>query len=245
MRTAEVVEAALAPQVAAVGSIAFNERDQAVVQARATGFVEKLHVRATLDRVSQRASRWPSCTCRTGSPRRRSSSRVRRMQGSDLEPLIDGARQRMRQVGMSEAQIALVERSGRTQPRITLARADRRRGHRADGARGHDGDGRRDAVPHQRRSAPCGRNAEVPESQAALLRPGAQGAGEQPGAARASTFDGRVQAILPEVNPATRTLKARVELANPRRPAGAGHVRADAVHRPAHRRDRCWCRPRR
>ncbi|MEO6017571.1 MAG: copper-binding protein, partial [Polaromonas sp.] len=30
-----------------------------------------------------------------------------------------------------------------------------------------------------------------------------------------STFEGKVQAILPEVNPATRTLKARLELANP------------------------------
>ena len=51
VRTAAVVEGTLAPQVAAVGSIAFNERDQVVVQARATGFVERLHVRATLDRV--------------------------------------------------------------------------------------------------------------------------------------------------------------------------------------------------
>ena len=30
-----------------------------------------------------------------------------------------------------------------------------------------------------------------------------------------TTFKGKVSAILPEVNPATRTLKARVELANP------------------------------
>jgi Cu(I)/Ag(I) efflux system membrane fusion protein len=39
------------PQVWAVGAIAWNERDQAVVQACATGFVEKLHVRATFDRI--------------------------------------------------------------------------------------------------------------------------------------------------------------------------------------------------
>jgi Cu(I)/Ag(I) efflux system membrane fusion protein len=51
VRTAPVTEGRLAPQVSAVGSIAWNERDQVVVQARATGFVEKLHVRATLDRV--------------------------------------------------------------------------------------------------------------------------------------------------------------------------------------------------
>ena len=48
VRTAEVTEVALVPEMSAVGSIAFNERDQVVVQARTTGFVEKLHVRATL-----------------------------------------------------------------------------------------------------------------------------------------------------------------------------------------------------
>jgi hypothetical protein len=51
VRTAEVVEGTLQPMVSAVGSIAWNERDQSVVQARATGYIEKLHVRATLDRV--------------------------------------------------------------------------------------------------------------------------------------------------------------------------------------------------
>ena len=53
VRTAVVTEGKLTPQVSAVGSIAFNERDQAIVQARATGYVERLHVRATLDRVTK------------------------------------------------------------------------------------------------------------------------------------------------------------------------------------------------
>ena len=53
VRTAVVTEGVLSPQVSAVGSIAYNERDQAIVQARATGFVERLHVRATLDRVGK------------------------------------------------------------------------------------------------------------------------------------------------------------------------------------------------
>src|SRR5882757_10641269 len=56
-------------------------------------------------------------------------------------------------------------------------------------------------------------NAEVPESQARLVRPGAKVQATSP-AAPGVTFEGRVQAILPEVNPATRTLKARLELAN-------------------------------
>lgn len=54
----------------------------------------------------------------------------------------------------------------------------------------------------------------MPESQAALLRPGAKVQAKSP-AAPGETFDGKVQAILPEVVAATRTLKARMELANP------------------------------
>jgi Cu(I)/Ag(I) efflux system membrane fusion protein len=57
-------------------------------------------------------------------------------------------------------------------------------------------------------------HAEVPESQAALLRPGAKVQATSP-AVPGTTFEGKVQAILPEVNAATRTLKARMELANP------------------------------
>ncbi|MBN0113082.1 efflux RND transporter periplasmic adaptor subunit, partial [Pseudomonas aeruginosa] len=44
----------------------------------------------------------------------------RRLQGNGLETLAEAARQRMRQAGMSEAQIALVERTGQVQARMTL-----------------------------------------------------------------------------------------------------------------------------
>jgi Cu(I)/Ag(I) efflux system membrane fusion protein len=58
-------------------------------------------------------------------------------------------------------------------------------------------------------------NAEVPESAAAQVRPGSAVEATTaafPGAA----FKGKVGAILPEVDAATRTLKARIELANPK-----------------------------
>jgi membrane fusion protein, copper/silver efflux system len=57
-------------------------------------------------------------------------------------------------------------------------------------------------------------HAEVPESQASLLRVGAKVQATSP-SAPGKTFDGTVQAILPEVDAATRTLKARLQLANP------------------------------
>lgn len=212
LRTAEVVEAMLAPQVAAVGSVVWNERDQAVVQARATGFVEKLHVRATLDRVAA-GQALAEIYVPDWIAAQEEFLSVRRMQGGDLAPLVDGARQRMRQAGMSDAQIALVESSGRTQPRITLAAPIGgivtelmvREGTTVmAGATLFRINGTRTVWAQ----------AEVPESQAALLRPGARVRALSP-AVPGRTFEGRVQALLPEVDPTTRTLKARLELANP------------------------------
>jgi Cu(I)/Ag(I) efflux system membrane fusion protein len=57
-------------------------------------------------------------------------------------------------------------------------------------------------------------NAEVPESAAAEVRPSNAVQARTP-ALPGSVFNGRVSAILPEVNATTRTLKARIELANP------------------------------
>jgi Cu(I)/Ag(I) efflux system membrane fusion protein len=212
VRTAEVVEHWLSPQVSAVGSIAFNERDQAVVQARATGYVERLHVRATLDPV------------RKGQPlaelyvpewiaAQEEFLSVRRMQGTALGPLVDGARQRMRLVGMSDAQIERVERTGRTQPRMTLAapiggvvvELTAREGATVTAGA---------TLLRINGLSTVWAQAEVPESQAALVRPGASVQARSP-AVPGSAFDGKVQAILPEVDAGTRTLKARVQLANP------------------------------
>ncbi len=212
VRSAEVLEAVLAPRVEAVGSILWNERNQVVVQTRAAGFVEQLHVRATLDTVSAGqpladlyVPEWVAA--------QEEFLSLRRMQGSALAPLIDAARQRMRQAGMVEAQIALVERSETLQPRITL----------------HAPIGGVVTELLVREGATVGAGAillrindtrtvwaqgEVPESQAHLLRPGAKVQARSP-AAPGVVFTGRVQALLPEVDPMTRTVKARLELANP------------------------------
>jgi len=212
VRTAEVTEGVLSPQVSAVGSIAYNERDQVVLQARAAGFVERLHVRATLDAVKQGqpladlyVPDWVAA--------QEEFLSVRRMQGHDLGSLVDGARQRMRQVGMSEDQIKRVEQTGKTQPRITLAAP-------INGVLS-------ELMVREGMSVMPGAtllringvstvwaNAEVPESQVAQLRPGTKVQARSP-AVPGTTFEGTVQALVPEVNPGTRTLKARVQLNNP------------------------------
>jgi Cu(I)/Ag(I) efflux system membrane fusion protein len=56
-------------------------------------------------------------------------------------------------------------------------------------------------------------NAELPENLAARVRPGAPVEVRSP-ALPGSVFKGKVGAVLPEVSAATRTLKARIEVAN-------------------------------
>jgi Cu(I)/Ag(I) efflux system membrane fusion protein len=211
MRTATVTEGMLAPQLTAVGSIAFNERDQAYVAARATGYVERLHVRATLDRVA-RGQPLVDLYVPDWVAAQEEFLALRRTAGNDAA-LVDAARQRMRQAGMSDVQIAAVESDGRTQARMTLTApiagvvtelAAR------DGMTVSSGT----TLVRISGLGTVWANAEVPESLAALLRPGAKVRATSP-AVPGATFEGTVQALLPEVNAATRTLKARMELANP------------------------------
>ena len=212
VRTALVSAGAVSPQLSVVGNIAFNERDQGVVQARANGYVERLNVRAMFDRVVK-GQPLAELYVPDWIAAQEEFLALRRMQGSDLAPLVEGARQRMRQVGMSEAQIVLVERSGRSQPRMALIAPIGgvvtellvREGMTVGpGATLFRINGLRTVWA----------NAEVPESQLTLLRPGAKVRAQVAGAA-GPAFDGTVQALLPDVNPMTRTFKARVELANP------------------------------
>ncbi len=212
VRTAEVTTGMLSPQVSAVGNISFNERDQAFVQARATGYIERLHVRATLDRVKKGqvlaelyVPDWVAA--------QEEYLSVRRLQGADLTTLVDAARQRMRLVGMSDEQIRLVESSGKSQARITLTAPI---GGVVVELMAREG---MTVMPGATLFRINGlssvwANAEVPESQAALIRPGSKVQASS-AAAPGTNLTGTVQAILPEVNQTTRTLKARVELANP------------------------------
>src|SRR4029079_15482294 len=131
----------------------------------------------------------------------------------DLAGLVDGARQRMRQAGMSEDQIRLVERTGKTQPRTTIVSPI---GVVVAELSAREGMTVMAGAPLFRINglSTVWANAEVPESQAALVRPGAMVQAESL-AAPVVACEGRVEAILPEANAAARTLRARLELVNP------------------------------
>lgn len=212
VRTAAVTSGSLSTRVAAVGSVAYNERDVALVQARSNGFVERLHVRAPLDPV-KRGQALAELYVPDWVAAQEEYLAARRMQGADTASLVDGARQRMRLVGMTDAQIELVEARGKVYPRITIsspvsgvvAELGAREGMTVMAGA---------TLFRVNGLGTVWVNAEVPENVAARIRPG------DVVEARTQTlpgtvFKGKVGAILPEVNATTRTLKARIELANP------------------------------
>jgi Cu(I)/Ag(I) efflux system membrane fusion protein len=212
VRTAEVRKGALSPAVEAVGSVAYNERETAVVQARSNGFIERLHVRAPLDPV-RKGQALADLYVPDWVAAQEEYLSVRRMSGTRLEALVDGARQRMRLAGMSDAQIETVESSGKVHPRLTVvapiagvvAELGAREGMTVmSGAMLFRING----------LSTVWVNAEVRETQAADVRIGNTVEARTP-ALPERVFKGKVSAILPELNATTRTLKARVELANP------------------------------
>lgn len=212
IRTAPVVPGTLAPEVTASGSVLWNERERAVVQSRAMGYVEKMTVTATLDKVkagqtllSVYVPDWVAA--------QEEFLSLRRMTGPNLEPLVQAARQRMLQVGMTNAQIQAVERSGGVQPRLAIAAP--RTGVVTELAV-------REGMTVQpgmtlmeiNGLATVWVQAEVPESQAVYVQPGvAVQARAQ--AVPGQVFEGTVQTVLPQVNANTRTVLARIELSNP------------------------------
>ncbi|MGD9661229.1 MAG: efflux RND transporter periplasmic adaptor subunit, partial [Porticoccaceae bacterium] len=109
MRTAKVEVGDIKPQVLAVGAIAWNERDQVNIQARALGYVEKLHVDAKLDTVTAGqplldlyVPDWVAV--------QEEFLAVQRMEAVGVDELLEASRSRMRQSGMADEHIRLVEK---------------------------------------------------------------------------------------------------------------------------------------
>src|SRR4029079_11624032 len=210
VRTVEVARGSLAPKLTAVGSVEYNARSVVVVQPRANGFIERLYVRAPLDIVRQGAPLVEMLIPEWAAAQEEYLLLRRRGDSADLAA---AARQRLVLLGMSESQIAVVERSGSAQPRITvsapisgvIAELGARQGMTVS------------AGTTLSRIASLGSVwvvAEVPEMQSAQLAPGRDVQVSLP-AYPTETLTGRVSAILPEINAATRTVRARIEVANP------------------------------
>lgn len=212
MRTVDVSMGKLMPEIGASGSVQWNERERVVIQSRATGYVERLNVTATLDAVKQGQTLLTVYVPEWIAAQEEFLS-LRKMKGENLQPLVDAARQRMLQVGMSPAQIETVERSNLVQPRLAISSP---RSGVVTELMVREG---MTVQPGMTLMEINGLStvwvqAEVPEGQAVYVQPGANvvaNAQALPG----RSFEGKVQAVLPQLNNKTRTLLARIELKNP------------------------------
>lgn len=213
IRVVDVRKGSLASTLDAVGNVAFNERDLVLLQARSSGYVEKLFVRAPLDRVRKGQALLQLYVPDWVAAQEEYLAVKRMPAGADTAGLLDAALQRMRLAGMTDEQVRQVSARSQVSSRIAVTAP-------ADGVVSELSVREGMTVTQ---GAPLFRinglrtvwvNAEVPESSAAQVQPGMTVRATSP-AFPGTEFSGKVEALLPDVNAATRTLKARIELANP------------------------------
>jgi membrane fusion protein, copper/silver efflux system len=210
VRTVEAQRGTLQRKIVAVGTVAFDERGVSVVQARVGGYIEKLFVRAPLDIVAKGQALAEILAPDWVAAQEEYLALARSPQAD--EALRHAARQRLVLLGVPEPTIAAVESSGKAQPRITLYSP-------SPGVVVELG--AREGMTVMPGATLFRINAlstvwidvDIPESQASAVSAGspvhaifAAYPGEK--------FSGHISAIIPQVSSATRTLKARIELAN-------------------------------
>jgi membrane fusion protein, copper/silver efflux system len=208
IRVAVAKTGTLASSLNVTGSIDFNQRDVAIIQARSGGFVQRVYARAPGDVVRAGAPIADIQLPEWGGAQTEFLS-VRRL-GNPV--LTAAARQRLRLMGMSDGVIAGVERSGRTSGTVTITTPisgviqtlDARAG--VTLAMGQ-------TLAQVTGLGTVWLNAAVPEAQAGSVRIG-QTATATLTAFPGETFGGRVIAILPTTQADSRTLTVRIELAN-------------------------------
>ncbi len=209
IRTALVRKSALKASVDAVGIVAENERASAVVQARTAGYIEKLYARANFDFVAAGAPvaliyapEWAGA-----------QSEYLALRRANADPsLVQAARQRLRLLSIPDSTVASAERNDAPEVRYTLSAP--RGGVVADLAV-RDGAMVTPGMTLMRivSLGDVWVYAELPEALAASVKVGAE-AEVRLLAYPERVLRGRVSALLPQVNPTSRTLRARIELPN-------------------------------
>lgn len=209
MRTATVLREVLPTTLDAQGSLAYNQRDVAILQARAAGFVERVYARAPGDVLPAGTPladllipEWAAAQLEF----------IAVLHSAD-ERLIEAARQRLRLLGIPESVLAQVQRT--RQPRAIqtlvtpiageLQALSLRAGMAV--AAGQD-------LARINGLNSVWLDTAIPESQAAAVQPGAP-ISVTLTAFPGQTWQGRVIALLPSADLQTRTLTVRSELANP------------------------------
>ena len=209
IRYAGVRRAQTAASFDAVGAVQFDERLNVVVQTRVAGYVERLSVRAPMERVRKGQALATVFAPEWLGPQNEWLALKRSGVSADL---VAAARERMRALSIPAELIRRSEETGTAQARYVLTAP-------SDGVVAELGVREGVAVtPGTTLFRIAGLEkvwavAEIPEAQAVRLARG-QKVRAVLQADAAQSFDGTLDEILPEVNATTRTLKARFEVDN-------------------------------
>lgn len=209
MRLAPVTSISLTSQIDATGVIGFNERDVAIVQSRAAGFVERVAplaqgdvVKAGQALVDVQVPEWLSA-----------QHEFLALKSAGDPALLIAARDRLRSLGMSDGMIREVESAGQPKARFTITAPiggviqslDVRNGMTLMAGQ---------ALVRINGLSSVWLEVAVPEALAAQIQPGAKATASVAG--NNEPINGKVAAIVPVLNDASRSLRVRVELPNAR-----------------------------
>ena len=209
VRLSTVERGALPSGVSATGVIAFNERDVAVVQAKAAGFVQRVYARAPGDILAAGAPladllvpEWAGA-----------QGEYLAVQRTREPALILAARERLKLLGMPPALIEAVEKTGHVRNIVTVSTPT---GGviRTLGVRGGMSVMAGQTLAEINGLSRVWLNVSIPETMAGQVHAG-QNVTATLAAYPGETFHGRVAAILPQTDAASHTLTARIELPNP------------------------------
>lgn len=227
IRLAAAVRESISQSFGATGALTFDERDVAIVQARAGGFVERVYNRAPED-VIEKGSPLADLLIPEWAAAQEEYLALRDVG----EPqLLAAARQRLRLAGMPAEVIAQLQRSGTARPVWTvtspisgvLSSLDVREGMTVSAG------------------APLARvnglskvwlEVAVPEAQVSHLALGQTVTARLPAFA-GEQLNGTIQAVLPQANLDSRTVRVRIELPNPQQRLRPGMTAQVTLNRDA------------
>jgi len=209
MRLATATRESISQSLEATGALMYDERDVAVVQARAGGFVERVYDRAPEDVIEKGAPladllipEWAAA-----------QEEYLALKEVGEPQLLTAAHQRLRLAGMPPEVIAQLERTGKARPVWTvtspiggvLNSLDIREGMTVSAGASLARVNGLDTVWLE---------VAVPEAQIAHLAPGQSVTARLPAFA-GEALEGTIQSVLSQANLDSRTVRVRVELPNP------------------------------
>lgn len=208
LRPVAVRRGQLTSSLTATGTIDFNQRDVAIVQARAGGFVQRVYALAPGDIIGAGAPLADLLVPEWGG----AQAEFLAIRRTGNAALIQAARQRLILLGMPSGTVASVERTGRPHNVMTISTPtggviktlDVRAGMTMTAGQ---------TLAEVNGLGTVWLNAAVPEAIAGPLKPG-QTVQATLAAFPGETLSGRVSAILPTTQADSRTLTVRIELPN-------------------------------